>query len=179
MILFFRKINHVSSDHLTLFDRALIPYQYPGYYYYHYYHNCHYYYYLLSLFFRNYRYYPFLFRINFHHHFHLRKIDRLLDVLELTEGDQVLEVGCGWGSLAIRNLGHLPLVPCGGVRWINGDPDWSIFRIRDGKKLNPIVSQVSLGGGKGNSHDIFWMEFSLYRKVGKMFFHVDLGIYFN
>ena len=35
-----------------------------------------------------------------------RKIDRLLDLLELTEGDQVLEVGCGWGSLAIRNLGH-------------------------------------------------------------------------
>ena len=48
-----------------------------------------------------------------HHLFtFLRKIDRLLDVLELTEGDQVLEVGCGWGSLAIRSLGHL--VPCGG-----------------------------------------------------------------
>ena len=35
----------------------------------------------------------------------LRKIDRLLDLLELAPGDQVLEVGCGWGSLAIRCLG--------------------------------------------------------------------------
>lgn len=37
-----------------------------------------------------------------------KKIDRLLDLLELVPGDQVLEVGCGWGSLAIRAAKRFP-----------------------------------------------------------------------
>lgn len=34
----------------------------------------------------------------------------MLDLLELEKGDQVLEVGCGWGSLAIQSLGPGPAV---------------------------------------------------------------------
>jgi cyclopropane-fatty-acyl-phospholipid synthase len=30
------------------------------------------------------------------------KLDRVITLLELTDGDQVLEIGCGWGSLAER-----------------------------------------------------------------------------
>jgi len=37
-----------------------------------------------------------------------RKMDRLLDLIELKSGDQVLEVGCGWGSLAIRAAKRCP-----------------------------------------------------------------------
>ncbi|CAK9029835.1 (S)-coclaurine N-methyltransferase (TfCNMT) [Durusdinium trenchii] len=37
-----------------------------------------------------------------------KKIDRLLDLLELEKGDQVLEVGCGWGSLAIQAATRFP-----------------------------------------------------------------------
>jgi len=33
-----------------------------------------------------------------------RKIDRLLDRLDLRPGDRLLEIGCGWGSLAERAL---------------------------------------------------------------------------
>ena len=32
------------------------------------------------------------------------KLDRVLDLLELCDGDRVLEIGCGWGSLAERLL---------------------------------------------------------------------------
>jgi cyclopropane-fatty-acyl-phospholipid synthase len=32
------------------------------------------------------------------------KLDRVLDLLELREGDRVLEIGCGWGSFAERLL---------------------------------------------------------------------------
>jgi cyclopropane-fatty-acyl-phospholipid synthase len=32
------------------------------------------------------------------------KLDRVLDLLELRDGDSVLEIGCGWGSLAERLL---------------------------------------------------------------------------
>ncbi len=35
-----------------------------------------------------------------------RKIDELLDRLDLKDGDQLLEIGCGWGSLAQRALGR-------------------------------------------------------------------------
>lgn len=31
-----------------------------------------------------------------------KKIDRLIDQLELTANDHVLEIGCGWGAAAIR-----------------------------------------------------------------------------
>ena len=34
----------------------------------------------------------------------LRKIDLLLDRLNLTDGDHLLEIGCGWGSLASRAM---------------------------------------------------------------------------
>jgi len=34
----------------------------------------------------------------------MRKIDRLLDRLDLQPGDRLLEIGCGWGSLAERAL---------------------------------------------------------------------------
>ncbi|CAJ1407384.1 unnamed protein product [Effrenium voratum] len=37
-----------------------------------------------------------------------KKLDRLLDSLDLVAGDQVLEVGCGWGSLAIRAATRFP-----------------------------------------------------------------------
>ncbi|CAE7348890.1 ufaA1 [Symbiodinium natans] len=37
-----------------------------------------------------------------------RKMDRLLDLIELEPGDQVLEVGGGWGSLAIRAAQRCP-----------------------------------------------------------------------
>jgi cyclopropane-fatty-acyl-phospholipid synthase len=35
-----------------------------------------------------------------------RKIDELLDRLDLKDGDQLLEIGCGWGGLAQRALGR-------------------------------------------------------------------------
>lgn len=35
-----------------------------------------------------------------------RKIDELLDRLDLKNGDQLLEIGCGWGSLAHQALGR-------------------------------------------------------------------------
>lgn len=35
-----------------------------------------------------------------------RKIDELLDRLDLKDGDQLLEIGCGWGGLAERALGR-------------------------------------------------------------------------
>lgn len=31
-----------------------------------------------------------------------RKMDRLIDMLDLRETDRVLEIGCGWGACAIR-----------------------------------------------------------------------------
>jgi cyclopropane-fatty-acyl-phospholipid synthase len=39
----------------------------------------------------------------------LRKIDRLLDRLGLKSGDRLLEIGCGWGSLAQRALERVPV----------------------------------------------------------------------
>jgi cyclopropane-fatty-acyl-phospholipid synthase len=35
-----------------------------------------------------------------------RKIDELLDRLDLKDGDQLLEIGCGWGGLAKQGLEH-------------------------------------------------------------------------
>ena len=40
----------------------------------------------------------------------LAKLAALLDAAELREGDDVLEVGCGWGSLALRALERFPLL---------------------------------------------------------------------
>mmetsp|Transcript_20376 Transcript_20376/g.47669 ORF Transcript_20376/g.47669 Transcript_20376/m.47669 type:complete len:854 (-) Transcript_20376:171-2732(-) len=37
-----------------------------------------------------------------------KKLDRLLDLIELQAGDRVLEVGCGWGSMAIRAVERCP-----------------------------------------------------------------------
>lgn len=39
----------------------------------------------------------------------MRKIDDLLDRLELRAGDRLLEIGCGWGSLAQRALERAPI----------------------------------------------------------------------
>jgi len=43
-----------------------------------------------------------------------KKLDRLLDLIELKDGDEVLEIGCGWGSLAIRAATRCP----GLKRWV-------------------------------------------------------------
>ncbi|PIO54499.1 Cyclopropane-fatty-acyl-phospholipid synthase, partial [Teladorsagia circumcincta] len=32
----------------------------------------------------------------------MKKIDALIDMLDLSENDKVLEIGCGWGAFAIR-----------------------------------------------------------------------------
>jgi len=32
----------------------------------------------------------------------MKKLDRMLDLIDLEDGDKVLEIGCGWGSMAIR-----------------------------------------------------------------------------
>ena len=49
----------------------------------------------------------------------MRKLDSLIDLAKLTAGDSVLEIGCGWGSLAIRavqvTLFHL-------LNWCAGGP---------------------------------------------------------
>ncbi len=42
-------------------------------------------------------------------HAQRRKIDRLLDRLALKDGDHLLEIGCGWGSLAQRALAQARL----------------------------------------------------------------------
>lgn len=42
-------------------------------------------------------------------HAQRRKIDRLLDRLALKDGDHLLEIGCGWGSLAQRALAQVRL----------------------------------------------------------------------
>jgi cyclopropane-fatty-acyl-phospholipid synthase len=38
-----------------------------------------------------------------------RKLDAILDRLDLADGDRLLEIGCGWGSLAERALGRARL----------------------------------------------------------------------
>ena len=40
----------------------------------------------------------------------LAKLDALLDAAGLRPGDNVLEVGCGWGSLALRALERFPFL---------------------------------------------------------------------
>ena len=40
----------------------------------------------------------------------LAKLDALLDAADLRIGDDVLEVGCGWGSMALRALERFPLL---------------------------------------------------------------------
>jgi len=37
-----------------------------------------------------------------------KKLDRMLDLANLEEGDRVLEIGCGWGSMAIRAVERCP-----------------------------------------------------------------------
>jgi len=37
-----------------------------------------------------------------------KKLDRMLDLVGLEDGDRVLEIGCGWGSMAIRALERCP-----------------------------------------------------------------------
>lgn len=37
-----------------------------------------------------------------------KKLDRILDVIGLEEGDNVLEIGCGWGSMAIHAAKRCP-----------------------------------------------------------------------
>lgn len=34
----------------------------------------------------------------------MKKIDSLIDMLDLKESDRVLEIGCGWGAFAIRGV---------------------------------------------------------------------------
>ena len=43
----------------------------------------------------------------------MRKIDDLLDRLDLKPGDRLLEIGCGWGSLAQRALERAPIAYTG------------------------------------------------------------------
>mmetsp|Transcript_23863 Transcript_23863/g.68873 ORF Transcript_23863/g.68873 Transcript_23863/m.68873 type:complete len:785 (+) Transcript_23863:1189-3543(+) len=37
-----------------------------------------------------------------------KKLDRMLDLIRLEDGDSVLEIGCGWGSMAIRAARRCP-----------------------------------------------------------------------
>jgi cyclopropane-fatty-acyl-phospholipid synthase len=37
-----------------------------------------------------------------------KKLDRILDIIGLEDGDNVLEIGCGWGSMAIRAAERCP-----------------------------------------------------------------------
>eukprot|EP00928_Gymnodinium_smaydae_P043269 TRINITY_DN2902_c0_g2_i2.p1 TRINITY_DN2902_c0_g2~~TRINITY_DN2902_c0_g2_i2.p1 ORF type:complete len:883 (-),score=202.46 TRINITY_DN2902_c0_g2_i2:277-2871(-) len=39
-----------------------------------------------------------------------KKLDRMLDLIELQEGDNVLEIGCGWGSMAIHAAKRCPKI---------------------------------------------------------------------
>ena len=36
----------------------------------------------------------------------LQKLDRIAALLELHGGERILEIGCGWGALAERLIGH-------------------------------------------------------------------------
>jgi cyclopropane-fatty-acyl-phospholipid synthase len=38
----------------------------------------------------------------------MKKLDRMLDLICLEDGDEVLEIGCGWGSMAIRAAQRCP-----------------------------------------------------------------------
>lgn len=40
----------------------------------------------------------------------LAKLDALLDAADLKIGDDVLEIGCGWGSLALRAMERFPFL---------------------------------------------------------------------
>ena len=39
------------------------------------------------------------------------KLDRIVELLGVTPGDRVLEIGCGWGGLAERGDAHEPASP--------------------------------------------------------------------
>ncbi len=43
----------------------------------------------------------------------IRKIDALLDRLDLKDGSQLLEIGCGWGELAVQALSRADIVYTG------------------------------------------------------------------
>ena len=45
----------------------------------------------------------------------IRKLDALLDAAGIADGDAVLEVGCGWGSMALRALQRWPNVTWTGL----------------------------------------------------------------
>src|SRR3546814_18300416 len=38
-----------------------------------------------------------------------RKVDAILDRLDLGEGDSLLEIGCGWGGLAEQAMARCPI----------------------------------------------------------------------
>jgi len=42
----------------------------------------------------------------------MKKLDRMLDIIDLQNGDKVLEIGCGWGSMAIRGAER-----CADLKW--------------------------------------------------------------
>ena len=58
-----------------------------------------------------------------------RKIDTLLDRLDLRPGDRLLEIGCGWGSLAIEAAKRGAHVT--GVTLSTEQKDWADQRIAD------------------------------------------------
>ena len=74
----------------------------------------------------------------------LAKLDALLDAAGLRPGDDVLEVGCGWGSLALRAMERFPLLN-----------SWTGLTLSKqqleeaGKRVAEASSNVGRGGGGG------------------------------
>ena len=58
-----------------------------------------------------------------------RKIDALLDRLELEPGDRLLEIGCGWGSLAVEAARRGATVV--GLTLSTEQKDWAEARVRE------------------------------------------------
>ena len=61
----------------------------------------------------------------------MRKLDSLIDLAKLTAGDNVLEIGCGWGSLAIRAV-QVTLLYL--LNWWEGNPPGG-----EGEPQRPLI----------------------------------------
>ena len=59
------------------------------------------------------------------------KIDALLDRLDLTPGNALLEIGCGWGSLALRACERSPGLRYDGLTLSVEQQDWAGLRLAE------------------------------------------------